>query len=805
MDRKNGVVSLEFLKDVIRHHRKFTAFQKTVAFSSFLVVLILIFRNVWIMVLALSFCGCLYLSYIACQYIVEYRSYFPSEVALVFLEKIEKLFENLHNDEPAKVEGATNSDVTEPAIKAQETKNVESDEFYDASEELNLDAESQSTFYVELCGEHSFEGHISKQENQNSESTRQKYSEYISTNCPQNVQDEIERLIMLIDRDFIKSWYYLFSKHFESVEDADNLLHGILVSILQRILGVDIRTVAKVLMCMFSNHVKRCKEARMMYKVQSKRRRRSSAKSENVNLSPKLSPMILKSLEECFASKVDFHTALKSSDIEYMYLNSLVELLILKLMPDHLNDSKGLVCALREILSCNILSSVMNLVCDPTFLHERIIKITSDEDVGGDLVDSPVLTESNIEEVTLVYPKVEQEHFNVEADSKECATSKVEDKIDSEIQYTERRKSSFLDDTKLHFVSRGMCNECNRLCSKDRDKIEPHPHTCSLGKEPCFLDVKQHDIDRLSASSGEGSPVFKFYISDIDTAEDNPSQHSNFHDIPNDTEIDDSPHIVPNKVILKKVPSKLEKTDQGQHVLSKSWPVESDKSSLTESIKSEHLSQSSSLSESVRSEHLSQSVKSDIKLTQGVIRPKNNPPRTDCTSENIPDHSKHTDDTSEPVQNKQTVSNSKETQEQRFLPSFGGSLFGFTFPQFGNKPLKEKNRSSSNLEEMGDSESEDFSNIRRSKSSTEFRPDEYPTEVPLPFQDIRIEKTETAKEAGSLNPYTLYVIRVCVFSSRKQVRVMNSRTPPYTPLLHVYIVKLGFTGVYFFSYFCSKT
>ena len=764
MDRENGVVSLiEFLKDLFRHHRKFTAFQKTVAFSSFLVVLILIFRNVWILVLALSYCGCLYLSYIACQYIVEYRSYFPSEVALVFLEKIEKLFENLHNDEPAKVE----SDVPEPVIKGQERKNVESDEFYDACDELDLDAASQSTFYIELGGEHSFEGHISKQENQNSESTRQKYSEYISTNCPQIVQDEIEKLIVLIDRDFIKSWYYLFSKHFESVEDADNLLHGILVSILQRILGVDIKAVAKVLMCMFSNHVKRCKEARMMYKVQSKRRRRSSAKSENVNLSP----MILKSLEECFASKVDFHTALKSSDIEYMYLNSLVELLILKLMPDHLNDSKGLVCALREILSCNVLSSVMNLVCDPTFLHERIIKITSDEDVGGDMVDSPVLTESNIEEVTLVYPKVIQEHFNVEADSKECATLKVEDKIDSEAQYTERRKSSFLDDTKLHFVSRGMCNECNRLCSKDRDKIEPHPHTCSLGKEPCFLDVKHHDIDRISASSGEGSPVFKFYISDIDTAEDNPSQHSNVHDIPNDTEIDDSPDIVPNKVILKKVPIKLEKTDQGQHVLSKSWPVESDKSSLTESIKSEHLSQSSSLTESTRSEHLCQSVESDIRLTQGVFRPQNNPPRTESTSENIPDHSKGTD---EPVQNIQTVSNSKETQEQRFLPSFGGSLFGFTFPQFGNKPLKEKNRSSSNLEEMGDSESEDFSNIRRSKSSTEFRPDEYPTETPLPFQDIRIEKTETAKEAGSLNPYTLYVIRVCVFSSQKQVHITST-------------------------------
>ena len=38
-------------------------------------------------------------------------------------------------------------------------------------------------------------------------------------------------------------------------------------------------------------------------------------------------------------------------------------------------------------------------------------------------------------------------------------------------------------------------------------------------------------------------------------------------------------------------------------------------------------------------------------------------------------------------------------------------------------------------------------------------------------------------------------------TSQKQVRVTN--TPFNTP--HFYIVKLGFTGVYIFSYFCSKT
>lgn len=740
MDWKRPRIVIDFLKDIFNHHRKVTAFQKTVGLSCFLGLLIVVFRSWWMLGLTLSYCLCLYLSVKACQLIVEYHSHFPTEFIPVFLENVDKLFENCRSI-------SQQTDETGQTHKRIDQKNPEEgstdDEFYDAHDDNQ--SESQSTFYVDLDREMPSLGGAMKFKT--SEANRQRYihSDIISKYCPQVIQIEISRMISLIERDFIMSWYNLFSKHLESLDDANEILQEITVGILQRLPKVDIKTVAKTLMCMFSNHVKKCKEARMIYKVQtySKRRRKSTAKSEGVNLSPALSPVILKSVEECFASKVDFHTALKSSEIEYLYLKSLTELLIIKLMPDHLNDSKALVCAVREIVTCNVLISVMNLICDPTFLHERIIKITSEEEPGRDLDDSQVFLDAcpSEEESLKSHPETFTIGTTVQNDI--IDSSSEQKRLQSEPQNAGRRRSSFLDDTKLYFVPRGMCNECNRLCSKDRDKIEPHPHTCSLGQEPDLLKVKDHDKDRLSTSSHEGSPVFKFCIADVNNVDKDSScntQHSNAHDIPND--LNNIPNLVTDKIFLQKVPVEPVNNDAHQTVLSgpsDSLLQESDKTLSAESLKEKEL-----LNETVQHNSLTH----DIDKSQGKT----------------PGHSA----------TEQASNISTDVQESNFLPNFGGSLFNFKFPQFGSRPLKDKNRSSSNLEQLSDTEAEDFSNLRRSKSSADFSVDEvvsghepllYSTEAPLPFQDIHIEKTETAKEAGSLNPYTLYLIEVNIYNN----------------------------------------
>lgn len=745
MESTKTFLMLDLLKDLLKHHRKVTAFQKTVALTIFLGVLICIFRNIWIFGIAFSYCACLYLSMLACQHIVQYHSYVPSEILLIMLEKIEHFFESFLNDPRMKLKTEHSTHSSNTGTEVQRTRDAESDEdeFFDASEEIQKETRSQSIFYVELEKElledDSIKGYT--------KGNKADIINYINLNCPQTVQEEINKMLTLIQKDFIQSWYHLFSKHSESLEDADEALHEILYNILHRLLRIDVKKIAKILMCIFSSHVQKCKEARMTFKVQSKRRRKSSSKPESGSVSPKISPNIMKSLEECFGSKVEFHTALKSRDIEYLYLNSVVELLIIKLVPEHLNDSIAAVCALREILSCNVLSIVINLVCDPTFLHERIIKITSDEEPGVSAENhSPVILESShdTDEIIKPFPSNSNSEQVVKDPCRETVSpGEKNNESDSEAQRIDNRRTSFLDDTKLHYVPKGMCNECNRLCSKDRDKIDPHPHTCSLGQVPCFLDVKTHDKESLSASSGEGSPVFKFYLSDMDNLSENSCQmvdHSNTQDIPSET--NPSPVQTCDKFSLQKVPPK---------------------SGTTEPTESIHFKSESK-------EH-ERPVKTNL-LTKDTLAAQNVPPKSltqeKSNDRELNDSTKGSDKVHLPSKNVPSPHASSGTQESKFFLS-SGNFFNFQFPQFGRKPLTEKNRSSSNLEQISDNETEDFSNLRRSKSSAEIGTDDivagqeallYPTEAPLPFQEVHIEKTETAKEAGSLNPYTLYVVEV---------------------------------------------
>ena len=718
MEERKRLLQLEFFKDLFKHHRKFTAFQKIAVLTIFLVVFVCIFRNLWILTLAFSYCVCLYCTVVACRYVIQLRSHLPSETILILLESLEHFYENCLDYLSSKTDNSNDQD---DGIRANKTESdskeeeAELEEFFDASEELH--PRSQSIFYVDLDSENGMvEENLGKWENRaNKLLTFQ--------DCPMTVQTEINKLIVLIKRDFIQSWYNLFSKHFESLEDADEILHEIVINILQRLLKINIKEMAKILMVMFSNHVKCTKEARMTFKVQSKPRRKSSSKSENVSLSPKLQPNVRKSIEECFGAKVLFHTALKSGEFEYLYLNSLVELLILKLVPENLNDSKALVCALREILPFNVLSLVMNLVSDPTFLHEKIIKITSDEEPGLSIENnSAVLIESSSVENEDLKPVLVKVHSDCSVKLKDSHMTKLPQKDENQTgeQHKEQRKSSFLDDAELHFVSKGMCNECNRLCSKDRDKIEPHPHTCALGDVPCFLDVKNHDKDRLSASSGDASPVFNFYISDMDIDRNSchsEEENSNARDIPGYT--NHSPVEFQDKICLQKVPLKLHPKDKDQMGQTKSQTEENGHET---------------------------SAKSSEAKPQSNLPPKKK------------DNSVHLSTSQD--------STSSETESKFF---FRGNFFNFPFPQFGKKPLSEKHRSSSDLESVSDTESEDFSNLRRCKSSTEFGSDGvvsgqeallYPAEAPLPFQDVHIKKTETAKESGSTNLYTLYMIEV---------------------------------------------
>ncbi|XP_060583829.1 sorting nexin-19-like [Ruditapes philippinarum] len=177
-------------------------------------------------------------------------------------------------------------------------------------------------------------------------------------------------------------------------------------------------------------------------------------------------------------------------------------MLLVHLLREDMHDSKALFCALKEILTCNVLQKVMDLLSDTTFLHERIIKITSDEEICASIESIPLITvsESETKKVQSILSQrivsnsiAESEHIpDVISDKQDDGTS---DKVKDD-SFSVKWK----EDIELHSVSEGLCNECNRLCSADKDRIPPRPHSCSLGRTPVFFDISE-DPERLSLQS----------------------------------------------------------------------------------------------------------------------------------------------------------------------------------------------------------------------------------------------------------------------------------------------------------------
>jgi hypothetical protein len=462
------------LKDVFAHHRKFTPFQKVIICSIFVGVILSLTRSWWFLFVSLTYTVTLYASVTIAKYIVRCNTYFPSDVILYLYEKIVDILTSLTKSDEKTNEDSTNID--------SEAKNeVDECEFYD-SIEAKKDENALQNLHTEL------------------------YLERI-TNCDREISFQIQNIIVLIQQDFIESWYKLFSKEKSVLQEANTVLCHSVQSLKDRLSGANTKQLFEFILLMFKDHVRFVKEAEVMLKVQTKsRRRRSSVKPSitvgSVRSSPSKQNIVYKTVEDCYGSKNELHVAVKSAEAEHAYQKSIIEMLLVHLLREDMHDSKALFCALKEILTCNVLQKVMDLLSDTTFLHERIIKITSDEEICASIESIPLITvsESETKKVQSILCQrivsnsiAESEHIpDVISDMQDDGTS---DKVKDD-SFSVKWK----EDIELHSVSEGLCNECNRLCSADKDRIPPRPHSCSLGRTPVFFDISE-DPERLSLQS----------------------------------------------------------------------------------------------------------------------------------------------------------------------------------------------------------------------------------------------------------------------------------------------------------------
>ena len=513
---------LQPLKDAISHHRKFTQFQKVIFCSIFVGVILSITRGWWMLLVSLTYTVTLYASVTIAKYIVKCNTFFPSDVILGVFEKLFDLLESFTKPVSSNIRSGQSID-TGAKIK-------------DHNSAINKTKHGPDK--KTLDDDHKLYDTLTSNKQNGSQNIDACIYHERTTVDENGISFEIQSIIALIKQDFIESWYKLISKEKCVLLESDTVFNHVVDCLKGRLSGANKKKLFEFILLMFKDHIHFVKEAEAMYKVQTKsRRRRSSVKPSNsvgnVHLSPSRPHIEYKSVEECFGSKTELHVAVKSTEAEHAYLTSVIEILLVHLLREDMQDSKALFSALKEILTCNVLQKVMDLLCETTFLHERIIKITSDEEICASIESIPVITVSE-SEPKKVQPILTQRNITNSLDeSKHTSDNVMTDELEENSDKDNTFNVQWKGDIELHSVSEGLCNECNRLCSADKDRISPRPHSCSLGRTPVFFDISE-DPERISIKS-------------FNSISSTSSKDSTTSDNKHDTEVD-TEQTIPDKV-----------------------------------------------------------------------------------------------------------------------------------------------------------------------------------------------------------------------------------------------------------------
>jgi len=509
MVKRTFVTLFQQAKIVFSHHRHFTNFQKVLISSILVGVFLCLWRNLWMTLVAMTYTITLYGAFSLTKYLATRNQNIQSDQVLVLLENIVEFIHSLQAliFIPTEIPNIDKNNVPTVTVypEAEETNNYDDitittdDHSKLKPKEPDIKKENSDTD-AKICS--GTDQDLCKQLRY---IQRKPHS---SNNEIDELSPEIDKLIKLILQDFVASWVDLITQDRVILHESELLLQHIFHGLHGRMYKTDTLKVINVIILMFRDHLHNIRQAQMVFKAQRKRRKSSASTPQPEGSSPLRSQTFNKSVEDCFGAKVEFHPAIKGTDTEASYLKSVIELLLIQLLREDLLESKSLFCALKELLMFNVLQNVINLLCDSTFLHELIIKILSDNDPD---IQMEVLQPAQ----EIVPAKLEEIPSEVElSDSVKEDCNEIDDDNHSEdvvfvncdLEVDEEEVGSgvgikWQEDTEIHTVTKGLCMECNRLCSQDQNRISPRAHTCSLGTTVTFYDANMKDPDQLSINS----------------------------------------------------------------------------------------------------------------------------------------------------------------------------------------------------------------------------------------------------------------------------------------------------------------
>ena len=178
---------------------------------------------------------------------------------------------------------------------------------------------------------------------------------------PDSVDEELQHLIKSVMQDFVLSWYNIYINNHK--QESDEFLKHLLSTsenLCIRLASIKKRNLLKSILNEFRIHVYRFQRAHS-----SLRKLRNGRTIDSVSLVTSYEMFSL------------LHPAIQDTSTETDFLKSVMDILVDCAMPRTITQCRASTAIIVDILTCNLLLPLLNLLADPDFLYRLIILIVS--------------------------------------------------------------------------------------------------------------------------------------------------------------------------------------------------------------------------------------------------------------------------------------------------------------------------------------------------------------------------------------------------------------------------------------------
>lgn len=191
--------------------------------------------------------------------------------------------------------------------------------------------------------------------------------------CPDMpiVSSVLNELLALVVRDYILSWYRDISSSPSFPATVSLVLHNSMENLVQRMCAVDLPSlVVKRVLPRITSHLKQFRQSEVALRGAGLERHLTQSEELDMLLASKYAGKDVQ-----LHSAVDNLSSTFTKQNEEMHLRRIADRVLPLLLPEPEASSKVLRIVVREIMACNVLYPLMDMVADPDFWNQTLVQV----------------------------------------------------------------------------------------------------------------------------------------------------------------------------------------------------------------------------------------------------------------------------------------------------------------------------------------------------------------------------------------------------------------------------------------------